>query len=372
MLRILIILGTAIYPHVSVAQFTPRSDADKAWKLSQPSEPLAMPQPVLEALARLPEDVKKSYAEAIPELTRAAAPRIVFVPGILGSKIDECQAGGSQCKSIWGTVQSFASNVDLSLRADRRYRTDVVDSFLFSEVYGGLLDAIRREAVRLGPENPNDPILTVFHYDWRRSASDNALALSERVCAVTKAAPNAPLVIVSHSMGGLVSKVWAKRHAKQECLGGQAPNLTRMVFVATPHLGSPKTVKSIVDGYNILFDELNGLARFFSWTGFEVEAQLREMLGPNGVLKSLNSAGPTFPSIYELLPIKSSADCQKKKPGLHNNPDILNAVDGDNGAAIDIFKAKAWVEYDLLRQIGPSAIRQEFYAKSLPGLLRNL
>jgi len=63
------------------------------------------------------------------------------VPGILGSKIDECRADGSQCVNIWGTVGAIKRpDVDLTLRSNRVYRTDVVDSLFFKDIYGGVLE----------------------------------------------------------------------------------------------------------------------------------------------------------------------------------------------------------------------------------------
>jgi hypothetical protein len=48
---------------------------------------------------------------------RKNTPRVVFVPGILGSKIDECKPDGSQCINIWGTPAAVGrSGVDLSRR----------------------------------------------------------------------------------------------------------------------------------------------------------------------------------------------------------------------------------------------------------------
>jgi hypothetical protein len=105
-------------------------------------------------------------------------------------------------------------------------------------------------------------------------------------------------------MGGIMAKIWAKRYSQMACVNGKRPEIARIVFVATPHLGSPKSIKAIAEEYNILFDELTGLKRYLGW--FE----------RNYVLDAINEAGMSFPSLYELLPIRTSEYCQSTKPGL--------------------------------------------------------
>jgi len=83
-------------------------------------------------VAAIPQLTRDEFYSRRQAARREKTPRIVFVQGILGSKIDECRADGSQCTNIWGTIAALRrSDVDLSLRLDRVYRTDVVDSLFF-------------------------------------------------------------------------------------------------------------------------------------------------------------------------------------------------------------------------------------------------
>ena len=256
-------------------------------------------------ISNIPQSEQNKFYSERRAARRKSTPRIIFVPGILGSKIDECRADGSQCTNIWGTAGAAArSDVDLSLRPDRVYRTDVVESVFFKDIYGGVLDHIRTKAESIISDSVDDPLITVMHYDWRLSSGENAKLLKERVCLVRAHAESSPIIIVAHSMGGLVTKVWAARHAKESCADGKKPDVKQIVFVATPHLGSPKAIKAVAEGYNILFDELTGLRRYLGrWER-------------NYVLDAINQAGFSFPSLYELLPIRSSEYCGQQKPSL--------------------------------------------------------
>jgi hypothetical protein len=308
------------------------------------------------AVASIDQSQVDDFYRNTREANRKNAPRIIFVPGILGSKIDACQSDGSQCRPIWGTVSAITdSNVDLSIRDDRVYRTDVVETLFFNDVYGDILEYIREHAGRISPDSRNDPLLSVFHYDWRLSNAHNATLLKERICETRQRAPNSPIFLVAHSMGGLILKIWAKYHATQDCFNGAKPAVQRLTFVATPHLGSPKTIKAIADGYNLLFDELDGLKRLIGW--FET----------NYLLAAVNQSGMSFPSLYELLPIHTSAYCRTIVPGLAKLP---NAAEGEDGNILNLFDVTIWKKYDLLRRIGAPAVRDVYYTSKLPDLLK--
>jgi pimeloyl-ACP methyl ester carboxylesterase len=299
--------------------------------------------------------LEEGYNYKKDAIKREVTPRIVFVPGILGSQIFDCEADDSQCKSIWGTIEAFKrGDVDLSWKSDRRYRTDVIDHILFKDVYGDVLDYTRRKAKLIAYDRSDDALVTVFHYDWRRSNGENAQRLKERICKVQAGAKSSPIVIIAHSMGGLLTKVWAARHANEPCTSGYKPNVKQMVFVAAPHLGSPKAIKALAVGYNILFDGMTGVSLYLS--RFE-----RKHL-----LAAINEAGFSFASLYELLPIRTSEYCIEKKPTLTR---ASVPVVGDEKMPVNLFDVKVWQRYDLLRRIGAPAVRASYYEKTLAPLL---
>jgi len=176
--------------------------------------PAATDAPGSSLVKDIPQQTRDEFYAKRRDIRRQTAPRVLFVPGILGSKIAECRLDDSQCHDVWGTAAAIAqSDVDLRLRSDRHYRTDVVENLFFTDVYGGVIDHIRQQANSVGPDMPGDPLVSVFSYDWRQSNAFNAEKLRDRVCAIRAGAEKSPIVIIAHSMGGLMTKIWAARYA---------------------------------------------------------------------------------------------------------------------------------------------------------------
>jgi hypothetical protein len=63
-------------------------------------------------------------------------PRVILVPGILGSQIQECEPDKTGCKTIWGTTEALEKNTDATIKDNKTYKTDVVEWILFTDVYG--------------------------------------------------------------------------------------------------------------------------------------------------------------------------------------------------------------------------------------------
>jgi len=314
-------------------------------------------------IAAVPDTERAEFYKRLRDEKRREIPRVIFIPGILGSKISECQSDGSQCHLIWGTASSITdATINLAIRDDRVYKTDVVDSVFFQQIYGGILNEIRSEAARHVTDAASDPILTVFSYDWRRSNKISAASLSEIICDIRLRAPDAPISIIAHSMGGLIAKIWMKDHSSKPCsVDGKSPTTKEVVFVGTPHLGAPKAVKALSKGYNILFGELNTLSGLSGIFGYFERKYL---------LEAINNAGMTFPSLYEILPIQTSDFCRTKKAVLRGFANPMPVVDR-RGSEINLYDAQNWMDFDFLRRIEPPALRNTFYKKSLPELLKN-
>ena len=99
-----------------------------------------------------------------------------------------------------------------------------------------------------------------------------------------------------HSMGGLVFRQFVA--AWRSAMPGAPLPVNRVVFIATPHLGSVDAVESMIRGETVLF----------------------------GGQKELRKLARTFPGVYELLP----------------NPGLLNTVVNQNGVPLDIFDIQNW------------------------------
>ena len=222
-------------------------------------------------------------------------PRIVFVPGILGSAIAECNSsdevvcsqcfdGSShkECKIIWGPKgSSFLTmlnieTADLHLDPAKRYVATPIDEMAWNKVYYDIIMSLKNLS-------PDANLYHPFGYDWRRSMVENAGSLRKFVCDLQQKYPEAPIYIVAHSMGGLIVRYWLDFSSENKCANGVNLKVIEVLYVATPHRGSVKAVFSLLAGFRYFLDD--------SWY-----APLNNLFGP------LNKAGPTFQSLYELLP----------------------------------------------------------------------
>jgi hypothetical protein len=139
----------------------------------------------------------------------------------------------------------------------------------------------------------------VFPYDWRYSNVRSANKLVQFVRALQQKKLRSLLPVnwdktfdfACHSMGGLVFRQFLAAWTDGP------PPVHRVVFIATPHLGSVDAVESMIRGETSLF----------------------------GGQKELRKLARTFPGVYELLP----------------NPALPNTVI-ENGAPVDFFNVNNW------------------------------
>ncbi|MGY1582582.1 esterase/lipase family protein [Streptomyces sp. MN13] len=130
------------------------------------------------------------------------------------------------------------------------------------EGYTDLLGWLQRHFTldpRLPGDDPRTPAnLIAFAYDWRLSCRYNAERLGERVREELgrwreAGHPDAKVVFVCHSMGGLVARQYVE-------LGGGAEITRRVVTLGTPYRGSLDALLYLVNGLRV--SELRGgLAR---------------------------------------------------------------------------------------------------------------
>jgi len=113
-----------------------------------------------------------------------------------------------------------------------------------------------------------------FPYDWRLDNRVNARRLEQQAMAwltqwrASSGAADARLVLIAHSMGGLVSRYFL------ECLGGWQHTRT-LITLGTPHRGSLNAVDFLVHG-------------------------MKKGIGPLGV--DVSPLLRSLPSVYQLLP----------------------------------------------------------------------
>jgi pimeloyl-ACP methyl ester carboxylesterase len=143
--------------------------------------------------------------------------------------------------------------------------------------YERLLDHLRStyNLIEYDPALPDRPAnLVPFAYDWRLSNRYNARRLKQVVQPVLErwrtyaGQPDARLILVCHSMGGLVARWYLDRE-------GGAAYTNALITIGTPHRGAASAVDRLVNG-------------------------VRAGLGPLAL--DLSALARSLPSLHELLP----------------------------------------------------------------------
>ncbi|MFC5268106.1 esterase/lipase family protein [Kribbella qitaiheensis] len=144
-----------------------------------------------------------------------------------------------------------------------------------------------------------------FAYDWRRDNRAHAKRLDRqsrqwlRNWRESSGNAEAKLVLIAHSMGGLVARYFL------ECREGWRETRSLITF-GTPYSGSLNAVDTLVNGW-------------------------RRSIGPLELL-DLGETLRTFPAVYQLLPIHQCIDLGDG--ALHRLADIKPALPGMNGELV--------------------------------------
>lgn len=224
---------------------------------------------------------------------------IIAIPGLLGSKLFDPTTG----TIVWGAFEPSAADPEepdgarlLALPIEDGELEEIRDTIqpngvldkvriqllgvpLEIQAYAGILATLgaggyRDEALGLAGEvdyGADHFTCFQFDYDWRRDNIENAKRLHafieekrsyirdeyRRRYGIDK--DDIKFDIVAHSMGGLITR-WFLRYGAQG-LGpdGRPPELTwdgaeyveRVVLIGTPNAGSPESLLSLVEGYQL-------------------------------------------------------------------------------------------------------------------------
>ncbi len=114
--------------------------------------------------------------------------------------------------------------------------------------------------------------LFCYSYDWRRSIAWNGEQLSAAIDQILQWTRSSQVILVAHSMGGLVAK---------SCIKDFNPDrINKVIFIGTPHLGAPKIY------YTMLTGEMG-----LGWG--------KELILNNTTIKRITR---NMPSVYQLFP----------------------------------------------------------------------
>jgi pimeloyl-ACP methyl ester carboxylesterase len=214
---------------------------------------------------------------------------VVVIPGIGGSVLADARG-----KAVWGPglgemAAGLVTPSSLSLsEAPDLLPVDLLRSgrVLWHTVVSGYDPLIRNLLTKFRGTRTSTPELDVavpnrdpdtsadvvlFPYDFRKGIAHAAERLKGeidvRLAGLVSEARQRRVIVVAHSMGGLVARYWLGP------LGG-ASDCEALITVATPHRGAPKAMNWLVNGARVVGVRLPGITEV-----------LRE-----------------WPSVYELMP----------------------------------------------------------------------
>lgn len=198
----------------------------------------------------------------VPHLAFEHSTNLLFLPGIMGSSLESEPLGG-----IWwldltnlGRLNDLRLSPDGSIDANPDFR---VRALTTDHRYSGFLSAALERADFGHDRHP---------YDWRKSLELSAAGLRDQITAIHGENDGLPVHLVAHSMGGLLVRT-ALMHHGQELW----PLIGRIVFVGTPHYGSP-AIAGYLKNHFWGWDKLVVLGHFLSRETF------RSMRGALGLL----------------------------------------------------------------------------------------
>jgi len=214
---------------------------------------------------------------------------VILLPGITGSVLANArgkEVWSPSAGAIWRAITSLGGSIkDLELdpaggdggvTAPRLVPdTTIVPGLIKIDGYSRIEQYMVAQ-LGLAPGQNYFP----FPYDWRLDNRVNAKRLETQALdwlkqwRASSGAADAKLVLVGHSMGGLVSRYFL------ECLGGWQYTRT-LITLGTPHRGSVNAVDFLVHG-------------------------MKKGIGPLGL--DLSPLLRSFPSVYQLLPIYPCID----------------------------------------------------------------
>ncbi|OQP47222.1 hypothetical protein A4H97_06870 [Niastella yeongjuensis] len=193
----------------------------------------------------LGSDVYSEYArladgEDDHHLGIKAAKNMIVIPGVMGSLLQSESKGGIW----WMDVRTRKHIDDLRLSADGTEDADpdnAIAACAVDTAYEPFLTAILKR---------EDFGAVVFPYDWRKSLALSAPRLKELIIQTYTRNGNNPVHLVAHSMGGMMLRVTLMQYGEELW-----PMIGRIVFIATPHYGSPSIagyLKNHLWGFNLM------------------------------------------------------------------------------------------------------------------------
>lgn len=163
---------------------------------------------------------------------------IIFLPGVGGSELLEISTNSG----VWPVVGSDSrmlvlredgkNPLDISVQINA---TDILQSFP-ANYYGGMIEFLGTKNYTL------DKDLFLFPYDWRKDNTEHLRKLDNLVNQVLKSTDSKKVMLIAHSMGGLISKAYISTTGETK--------VDTLITIGTPFFGAVKPYYALVHGYN--------------------------------------------------------------------------------------------------------------------------
>jgi hypothetical protein len=225
------------------------------------------------------------FLESDPLIEKIKNP-VIIIPGITGTYLNKNYDDKGE---IWPNIikmlipgddnylNDLVLNIDGTEKGEFQIVPgDIIRGIINVHVFDGLISELEEKG-----EYVEGRDLFVFPYDWRKSTSENANLLKEKINQIILDSGFGKVDIIAHSMGGLIAKKYIADNGENK--------IDQLIFLGTPQLGAPKAFKVLMFGdnmgYKFLVDKLN-------------------ILNPSKV----KYISQNMPSVYELLPSSKYID----------------------------------------------------------------
>lgn len=306
--------------------------ATPALVLAQTKEPQAgvTLQNVLDTFGQIAAS-KEEVGREILRLKRDTA--IVFVPGIMGSSLTSATLG-----NIWGNglPDPDKLRLDVSLineNAPSNIKAELLERMFGMDFYGEAFDKIKAHAARLKIK------AIACGYDWRRDIRWGARDLNDCITEQLGTTPHR-LILVAHSMGGLVTMNWNQRHEAGEM--SPTHKVIALSIIGSPLEGSCEPLRMVQAGYvQPVEDTLVpvGQRAKYHWSRID---KLFEIIRNNlsGIFSGeLRPVILSWPGAIELTPRRAKNDAERVCVTLYNKPPEYR---GGDAGVVSYYEPDFW------------------------------
>jgi pimeloyl-ACP methyl ester carboxylesterase len=213
---------------------------------------------------------------------------VIIVPGITGSVLTKDYGDKSE---LWPNLTKLTLNIadshldDLELLQSGSPSSvrpivvgDIIRKISSVDVFDSLIATLSKNGYIEGTN------LFVLPYDWRLSNAANQLLLKDAIAKALEKTGTSKVNIIAHSMGGLLVSSYIAQNP--------AAPIDHVFNIAVPHLGAPKTFKTLMYGDDMGF-------------GFSIGSVARIPILNESRVKAITQ---NMPAVYELLPSKKYVD----------------------------------------------------------------